>query len=52
MAAIIARLKEAGAPPQAIEIARQDRPSLYDPLADRPTPLVPRSRAGGGARSL
>ena len=26
-----------------IEIARQDRPSLYDPLADRPTPLVPRA---------
>lgn len=27
-----------------IEIARQDRPSLYDPEADRPQPLVPRSR--------
>lgn len=27
-----------------IEIARQDRPSLYDPWADRPEPLVPRSR--------
>ena len=26
-----------------IEIARQDRPSLYDPLADRPPPLVPRA---------
>ncbi len=25
-----------------IEIARQDRPSLYDPLRDRPEPLVPR----------
>jgi N-methylhydantoinase A/oxoprolinase/acetone carboxylase beta subunit len=25
-----------------IEIARQDRPSLYDPFADRPVPLVPR----------
>lgn len=25
-----------------IEIARQDRPSLYDPTADRPEPLVPR----------
>src|SRR5688572_900272 len=25
-----------------IEIARQDRPSLYDPWADRPEPLVPR----------
>lgn len=25
-----------------IEIARQDRPSLYDPRADRPEPLVPR----------
>src|ERR671916_3193246 len=27
-----------------IEIARQDRPSLYDQWADRPEPLVPRSR--------
>lgn len=27
-----------------IEIARQDRPSLYDPWADRPVPLVPRER--------
>jgi len=26
-----------------IEIARQDRPSLYDPWADRPSPLVDRS---------
>ena len=26
-----------------IEIARQDRPSLYDPAARRPEPLVPRS---------
>jgi N-methylhydantoinase A len=26
-----------------IEIARQDRPSLYDPYADRPAPLVERS---------
>jgi N-methylhydantoinase A/oxoprolinase/acetone carboxylase beta subunit len=26
----------------AIEIARQDRPSLYDPAARRPEPLVPR----------
>ena len=25
-----------------IEIARQDRPSLYDPFVDRPPPLVPR----------
>jgi N-methylhydantoinase A len=25
-----------------IEIARQARPSLYDPMADRPLPLVPR----------
>jgi N-methylhydantoinase A/oxoprolinase/acetone carboxylase beta subunit len=25
-----------------IEIARQNRPALYDPFADRPTPLVPR----------
>ncbi|CAN5902502.1 hydantoinase/oxoprolinase family protein [soil metagenome] len=25
-----------------VEIARQDRPSLYDPWADRPTPLVDR----------
>lgn len=27
-----------------IEIARQDRPSLYDPWADRPEPLVARHR--------
>ena len=27
-----------------IEIARQDRPSLYDPWADRPEPLVSRDR--------
>jgi len=27
-----------------IEIGRQDRPSLYDPWADRPEPLVPRDR--------
>lgn len=27
-----------------IEIARQDRPSLYDAFADRPEPLVPRER--------
>ncbi len=27
-----------------IEIARQDRPSLYDPFADRPEPLVPAER--------
>ena len=27
-----------------IEIARQDRPSLYDIYADRPEPLVPRER--------
>lgn len=26
-----------------IEIARQDRPSLYDPMADRPRPLVERN---------
>ena len=26
-----------------IEIARQDRPSLYDPFLDRPEPLVPRA---------
>jgi N-methylhydantoinase A len=28
--------------PDVIEIARQDRPSLYDVWADRPEPLVPR----------
>ena len=34
-----------------IEIARQDRPSLYDPWADRPEPLVDRSdRLGVGGR--
>ena len=27
-----------------VEIARQDRPSLYDPFADRPEPLVGRDR--------
>ncbi|HEX3540647.1 MAG TPA: hydantoinase/oxoprolinase N-terminal domain-containing protein, partial [Acidimicrobiales bacterium] len=27
-----------------IEIARQVRPSLYDPFVDRPAPLVPRDR--------
>ncbi|GMQ93987.1 MAG: hydantoinase/oxoprolinase family protein [Acidimicrobiia bacterium] len=36
-----------------IEIARQDRPSLYDPYADRPTPLVDRSmRIGVDGESL
>jgi N-methylhydantoinase A/oxoprolinase/acetone carboxylase beta subunit len=29
--------------PDVIEIARQDRPSLYDPFADRPPPLVDRT---------
>jgi N-methylhydantoinase A/oxoprolinase/acetone carboxylase beta subunit len=34
-----------------IEIARQARPSLYDPFADRPAPLVPRAwRLEAGAR--
>ncbi|MEY2452273.1 MAG: N-methylhydantoinase [Acidimicrobiaceae bacterium] len=35
-----------------VEIGRQDRPSLYDLWADRPDPLVPRSRrfeAGDGS---
>jgi len=36
-----------------IEIARQDRPALYDPYADRPTPLVARSmRIGIDRESL
>ncbi len=35
-----------------IEIARQDRPSLYDQWADRPPPLVPRSRRHGIAGRL
>ncbi len=30
-----------------IEIARQDRPSLYDPFADRPPPLVGRDQRHG-----
>jgi N-methylhydantoinase A/oxoprolinase/acetone carboxylase beta subunit len=30
-----------------IEIARQDRPSLYDIFVDRPEPLVPRTRRHG-----
>lgn len=33
-----------------IEIGRQDRPSLYDAMADRPAPLVPRSRRFGVPR--
>lgn len=33
-----------------IEIARQDRPSLYDPYADRPAPLVERSMRFGVAQ--
>ena len=36
-----------------IEIARQDRPSLYDPFVDRPAPFVPRRlryEVGGPAR--
>lgn len=35
-----------------IEIARQVRPSLYDPFADRPEPLVPRSLRFGVAGRL
>jgi len=42
-----------------IEIARQTRPSLYDPFADRPAPLVPRAlrfgvsgRLDGGGREI
>lgn len=35
-----------------IEIARQDRPSLYDPFADRPPPLVPRAWRLGVAERL
>jgi N-methylhydantoinase A len=31
-----------------IEIGRQDRPSLYDPFADRPEPLVARADRVGG----
>jgi N-methylhydantoinase A len=30
-----------------VEIARQDRPSLYDPAVDRPEPLVPREMRFG-----
>lgn len=30
-----------------VEIARQDRPALYDSAADRPTPLVPRKARVG-----
>ena len=34
-----------------LEIARQDRPALYDPFVDRPEPLVPRHlRFGVGGR--
>jgi len=35
-----------------IEIARQDRPSLYDALVDRPEPLVPRAWRYGVAGRL
>jgi N-methylhydantoinase A/oxoprolinase/acetone carboxylase beta subunit len=35
-----------------IEIARQVRPMLYDPFADRPAPLVPRARRFGVAGRL
>jgi N-methylhydantoinase A/oxoprolinase/acetone carboxylase beta subunit len=35
-----------------IEIARQDRPSLYDPFADRPEPLVDRELRFGVAGRL
>jgi N-methylhydantoinase A/oxoprolinase/acetone carboxylase beta subunit len=35
-----------------IEIARQDRPSLYDPFADRPEPLVARDDRIGVAGRL
>jgi N-methylhydantoinase A/oxoprolinase/acetone carboxylase beta subunit len=35
-----------------IEIARQNRPSLYDPWADRPPPLVPREWRVGVAGRL
>jgi N-methylhydantoinase A/oxoprolinase/acetone carboxylase beta subunit len=39
--AVVALVTTAGLA-DVIEIARQDRPSLYDPFADRPAPLVPR----------
>ncbi len=35
-----------------IEIARQARPSLYDPFVDRPAPLVPRALRFGVAGRL
>jgi N-methylhydantoinase A len=35
-----------------IEIARQDRPSLYDSSVDRPTPLVPRDLRFNDARDV
>lgn len=35
-----------------IEIARQDRPSLYDSLIDRPAPLVPRELRTSSAEKL
>jgi N-methylhydantoinase A len=35
-----------------IEIARQDRPSLYDSSVDRPTPLVPRDLRFSDARDV
>jgi N-methylhydantoinase A/oxoprolinase/acetone carboxylase beta subunit len=40
--AVVALVTTAGHE-DVLEIARQDRPSLYDPFADRPEPLVARS---------
>jgi N-methylhydantoinase A/oxoprolinase/acetone carboxylase beta subunit len=48
--AIVAFVTNAGFE-DLLEIGRQDRPSLYDPFADRPEPLVPRPlRFGVGGR--
>ncbi len=44
--ALVALVTDAGFE-DVIEIARQDRPSLYDSLADRPRPLVEREQRFG-----
>ena len=48
--AVVALVTNAGFE-DVLEIARQDRPALYDPFVDRPVPLVPRQlRFGVGGR--
>lgn len=49
--AVVALVTTAGLE-DVIEIARQDRPSLYDPFVDRPAPLVERRHRHGIAGRL